>query len=306
MFYDRWKQMQRSVWLSTVFMVGAQALLAAVLVTIIAGPVMGAAAVMAVTAVYFMGGGVLPKMVFRITGARPLAKSQAPHLYGLVEELARRAGLASVPRLVYLPSPLPNAFTVGDSDGAIIGVSQGLLETLSQRELAGVLAHEISHVRNGDTRLLGFAATMAVLCQNISLAGQFLLLLNLPLVVSGQAGISWAAIWLLMGGPYLSLLLQYALSRAREYQADLEAAGLTGDPQALAAALVKIEAAQRSLVGRLLWPLGSLRRPDTWFSTHPPTAKRVQRLMALAPEEDTRPLPFQGSPDAPGAFVPYF
>jgi len=289
--------MQYSARLGTVAMVGAQAMLAAALVTIVAGPAMGSAAVLAVTAVYLLGGGVLPKMVFRIAGAIPLSRYQAPRLYGLVAELANRAGLDRVPRLVYLPGAAPNAFTVGDGDQAVIGVSRGLLDTLDQRELAGVLAHEISHVRNGDTRLLGFAATMAVLCQNISLAGQVLLLINLPLVVSGQAGTSWAAIWLLMGGPLLSLLLQYGLSRAREYQADLEAVGLTGDPRALASALVKIEVAQRGLVKRLLWPLGTLYRPDTWYSTHPSTAKRVQRLMDLVPRKG-RPLPCHRSPIA--------
>ena len=297
MFIDRWKKMLYSTRINALLLVGAQALLVAALATMIAGPVIGAGAVLAVALVYFLGADYLPKMLFSIAGARLLTRAQAPHLYEMVEELARRAGLRRLPRLVYLPHRLPNAFTMGGAEGAIIGVSRGLLDTLNQAELAGVLAHEISHVRNGDTRLLGFAAAMAALCQNLSLMGQILLLLNLPLLVSGQTVVPWTMIMLLTSAPVVSLLVQLALSRTREYEADLGAVELTGDPKALASALVRIEAVEHGMARRILWTLWPSRRPDTWLSTHPATSKRVQRLLTLvADRQDSWGLHLPGAP----------
>ncbi len=209
-------------------------------------------------------------------GAQPLPAWRAPQLHQTLHQLARRAGLQAVPRLFISPSPQPTAFTAGQ-ERAIIVVSAGLLRSLSASEIAGVLAHEVAHIRNADTRLLQVASAFNVVLQGLARAAQLALLLSLVLMLFGNSQVPLLAFAVMMLGPWLGRLLQLSLSRSREYEADATAARLTGDPRGLASALMRLEAMQAGLLGRL-FGLQSALVPQ-WLRTHPPTAERVRRLV---------------------------
>lgn len=224
-----------------------------------------------------------PWLIMRLYGASRLTPEQAPALWRLVATLGERAGLANQPELYYLPSQMLNAFAVGSKTNAAIGVTDGLLRQLDQRELAGVLAHEIGHIRSNDLRVMGLADLFSRATSLLSLMGQFLLLLNLPLILFTQVSISWFAIALLIFAPHLSALAQLALSRTREFDADLNAARLTGDPEGLARALAKIERVQSGWLERIFLPGRRVPEPSL-LRTHPHTEERIARLLALQPE----------------------
>jgi heat shock protein HtpX len=223
---------------------------------------------------------ISPAMILRMYSASELRPAQLPAVFEAVERLTARAGLARRPRLYYIRSPILNAFAVGGRDDAAIALTDGLLRALSLRELAGVLAHEISHVRNNDLWLMSLADMVGRLTRMMSLLGLVLLFLGLPMWLSGQQSVPLALVAMLVLAPQIALLLQLALSRAREYDADLDAAGLTGDPAGLASALIKLERHQRGLWERILLP--GYRSPEpSILRTHPPTRERVARLKAL-------------------------
>jgi heat shock protein HtpX len=173
-----------------------------------------------------------------------------------------------------------NAFAVGAPNQAAIAVTDGLLRNLTLREVAGVLAHEISHVRSNDLWVMGLADLFSRATSLMSLMGQFLLLLNIPLLLFGQAAINWFVVLLLIFAPNLSALAQLALSRTREYDADLNAARLTGDPEGLARALQKIEHVQGGWLERIFMPGRRVPEPSL-LRTHPQTDERISRLLAL-------------------------
>lgn len=230
---------------------------------------------------------VSPWLVLRLYRARPLHPAEVPALYDMLAEIARRAELPAVPTLCYVPSDLVNAFTVGGKRDAVIGVTDGLLRNLQWREIAGVLAHEISHIKNGDLRVMGLADLMSRLTRFLSLFGQLLLLFNLPLLLADQVQVNWWAVALLILAPHIILLAQLGLSRTREFHADLNAALLTGDPEGLARALAKIEVGSRRLMD-ILFPGMSLPEPS-WLRTHPPTVERIRRLLELK-QQPARPV----------------
>lgn len=245
--------------------------------------------------------GVSPRLVMRLYRARPLAVHEAPGLYGLLEALAARAGLPRVPTLYYVPSGIVNAFAVGAPDNAGIGVTDGLLQALDRRELGGVLAHEVSHIRSGDMRVMGLADLFSRVTSVLSFFGQLLLLINLPLILFFPVSINWLAIALLIFAPTLSTLAQLGLSRTREYDADLNAARLTGDPEGLARALMKIERVQGGWLERVFMPGRRLPEPSL-LRTHPPTEERVRRLRELQGGERLM-SPLEISFDGPGHLI---
>jgi heat shock protein HtpX len=186
-----------------------------------------------------------------------------------------------VPRLYYVPSAMLNAFAVGSPRDAAIALTDGILRHLDLRELTGVLAHEISHVRNRDLWLMNLADLTGRLTRMMSLLGFGLLIIGLPMWLGGAGHLPWLLLPLLMFAPQLTVLLQLALSRSREFDADLDAAGLTGDPAGLASALVKLERHQRGLWERILLPGHRLPEPSL-LRSHPPTEERIARLAALS------------------------
>lgn len=226
-----------------------------------------------------------PALVLRLYQAEPLGPGAAPNLHAVLAQLAGRAGLARVPALYYIPSRMLNAFAVGGRDDAVIGVTDGMLRALSLRELAAVLAHELTHVRHDDIRVMGLADVVSRMTRALSLTGQVLLLVGLPLWLAGLWDISFPGVALLVFAPTVTALLQLALSRTREFHADLGAVELTGDPRGLASALAKLERQSGGLWEQVLFP--SRRNPDpSLLRTHPPTEERIRRLLALAPATD--------------------
>jgi heat shock protein HtpX len=236
-------------------------------------------AVGAVVILYLINPMVPPQVILRLQKVRRLNYHEAPYLYGMLQTLSQRAQLPHLPTLYYHPSNEMNAFTIGNRKNAAIAVTDGLLRHLDRNEFAAVMAHEISHLKHNDLRIMGFAALSSQLVQMLAFIGQLLLLINLPLLLLGQYTISWAAILLLIVAPSVSALLHLALSRTREYRADIGAADLMGDGRTLASALEKIETFQKRYVRALLWsgfrpvPAGHLLR------THPPTKERIKRLL---------------------------
>jgi heat shock protein HtpX len=245
---------------------------------------------------------VSPRMVLGMYRARRLSPYEAPELYRLLAAISERAGLP-VPDLHYVPSRVPNAFAVGRPEEAAIAVTDGLLRTMTLRELAGVLAHEVSHIRNRDLWVMGLADIVARMTGAMSLLGVFLLILNLPLFLGGVATVPWLLVLLLFWAPTLTALLQLALSRTREFDADLDAAHLTGDPEALASALAKLHRAERGSWERMLLP--GRRMPDpSLLRTHPATAKRIRRLLSLR-RRLPAPLVTRTGGALPPAFPPF-
>ncbi len=223
---------------------------------------------------------VAPAMVLRMYRATPLQPQQLPELFRILDALCRRAGLPRRPQLYYVPSAMLNAFAVGHRDSAIIGLTDGLLRQLELRELAAVLAHELSHVRNNDLWLMSLADLAARLTRTMSLIGMVLTLLSLPYWLAADGQVSFWLLLLLLFAPQLTTLLQLALSRAREFDADLDAAGLTGDPGGLIAALRKLDRQQRGFWEQILLP-GRRQPQPSLLRSHPPTEERVARLQAL-------------------------
>lgn len=220
------------------------------------------------------------RLLLRMEGAVPLPAHAAPRLVEVVARLARRARLRAVPQLYLVPSPAVTAYTAGSRDAPAIAVTDGMLRTLNLRELAGVLAHEVSHVQRNDVWLMGLANVVRRATHVMSVFGQILLFLNLPLLLMGTLTLPWTAILLLVFAPTVSALLQLALSRTREYQADAGAVALTGDPWGLASALAKLERLNAGFLDHFF-----MRRREpgsSLFQTHPATHQRIERLRRLA------------------------
>ena len=169
--------------LQSMLLLGGMALLLGALGWIVAGPEGVLWTVLLGAVVVALSPRLTPHMLLRLYHAEALTPRSAPGLYALLEELARRAGLDRLPRLYYVPSRVMNAFTLGRRGEAAIAITDGLLRNLVPRELAGVLAHELSHVRNDDTWVMGLADLVSRLTSSLSLAGMLLLILNLPLLL---------------------------------------------------------------------------------------------------------------------------
>lgn len=243
-------------------------------------------------ALFLMGPEIPPRLILTRFGARPLSHSTAPALYAMVAELYRRAGIKGQPELWYIPSPELNAFAVGTRHHGAIAVTSGLLHALSLRTLTGVLAHEVSHLRNNDTWVMSLATLITELTGVLAFVGQIMLLTMLPWVLSGNIDLPWTTLMLLATLPTISTLLQLALSRNRELTADLEAANLTGDPEGLAAALSTLQAANGTWQE---WRFPSSRRSPIsvprWLRTHPDLGERIRRLLQLSPGGRAPPMP---------------
>ena len=278
--------------LQTVLLLAGMALLAASIGLLLAG-VDGLLMALAALAMALLVNPALgPETLLRLYGARPLSGREAGALQRLVVELSARAGLARPPALWYLPSPVINAFTTGCGERAALGVSDGLLRRLPPREVAAVLAHEVCHLRNDDTRVMGLADLLTRLTHVLAMTGLVLLALQVPLMVFGLSadGTGMLAMLLLALSPGFSALLQLALSRTREFDADLGAVELTGDPRALADALQHIEQSRQHPFEQLLLPGRRLPQPSL-LRSHPDTADRVRRLLELTPPR-TGPLDY--------------
>lgn len=217
-------------------------------------------------------------VVMRMRGARPTYGGEADSLLAMVARLARAAGLQTPPELYLVPARELQAFAVMSGGQMAIGVSPSLVRELSPDELEGVLAHELSHLANGDTRVMAAAVAMRGLTR--SLASLAWLLLLVSALVPSALSVSLGAMLLFLAAPVLSYLAELGLSRTREFNADLAAVQLTGRPESLARALLKLEEHQSGLLGQLIGRARVLRIPEA-LRTHPSTAERIRRLLAF-------------------------
>jgi heat shock protein HtpX len=238
------------------------------------------------------------RLALRAAGARQVSREEAPELHQIVERLATQ-GRMPKPRVYLMDTPTPNAFATGrDPQHAALAVTTGILRMLDRQELAGVLAHELAHIKNRDTLIATLAATMAGAVTLIANMAQWALIFGgfgRGEDEEGSQGLAGLASGILMIflAPVAAALIHMAISRTREYGADAAGARILGDPLPLARALEKLEMANHALPLNVSPSMAHqfTVQPFTGgglaslFSTHPPTASRVARLrdMALDP-----------------------
>src|SRR6202161_1639639 len=227
----------------------------------------------------------MPRATYR---AQPVTREQLPRAYAAVERLTQKIGIP-MPKIYVIPSESPNAFATGRNPShASVAVTHGILGLLSDEELEGVLAHELGHVNNRDILISSVAATLAGAITMLASMGRWAMLFG------GFGGGSrdrrdgggFAALLMLIVAPIAAMLIQLAVSRSREYQADATGAHFTGNPYALASALQKLDAYSRRVPMQatpstahlfIIQPLLGMNFGNL-FSTHPTTAKRIERL----------------------------
>jgi len=251
----------------------------------------GAAIALAVAAILnFTSYWFSDRMVLAATRAKPISREEAPRLYSIVERLSGRSGLP-MPRLYMLPEASPNAFATGrNPEHAAVAVTQGILQLLDDEEMEGVLAHELGHVKNRDILISSVAATLAGAVMWIAQMARW------GAIFGGYGGRdnekAGGALGLLataLLAPVAALLIQMAISRSREYQADSTGSNLVGQPYGLARALEKLDQYSRRIpmarAGGATTSHLFIVRPFSGasfmnlFSTHPPIRERVRRLL---------------------------
>jgi heat shock protein HtpX len=230
-------------------------------------------------------------LVLALHQAQEVGPADAPQYYGIVRDLAARAGLP-MPRVCIMHQPQPNAFAAGRSPSrASVCASTGLLETLSPEEVAGVMAHELAHVKNRDTLTMTVAATIGGAISMLAQWLQFSVLFG-----GGRRNGNWlGSLVAMLVAPFAAMLVQMAISRSREYQADRLGALICGNPLWLASALAKIESMARRIPNETAEAVPATAHMfivnpltgqgfDNLFSTHPNTENRIAELQRLADE----------------------
>jgi heat shock protein HtpX len=228
------------------------------------------------------------KIALRSSGAQPVTREQSPRLYAVMERLCGKSGLP-MPKLYLIPQPAPNAFATGrNPHHASVAVTAGMMELLDDEELEGVIAHELSHVRNYDILTSSIAATVAGAVTWLAYAARWGMILG---GVGGSSrsrnGGGLTALLMIILAPFAALLLQLGISRQREYEADASGARLVGHPVGLMRALEKLGAYNKRIPMNIspstsalciVAPLAAGQMLAGLFSTHPPLAKRIEAL----------------------------
>jgi heat shock protein HtpX len=238
-------------------------------------------------------------LVLRMYGARVVGVHDEPALHAMVARLRRRAGLP-MPRVAIAPHAQPNAFATGrNAKNAVVCVTEGLLATMDRDELEGVIAHELAHIKQRDMLLMTVTATLAGAIGNLANIAAFSSMFGGQEDEENRGGLFSQLLFMLVA-PVAAMLIQLAISRQREFQADELGARITGRPRALASALEKLDVlvcATPMHVAPAVAPLaqvnplaGRTGRLASLFSTHPPTHERVARLMALRLSTETPAL----------------
>ena len=244
------------------------------------------------------------KMVLRMHHAVEVDERNAPEYYGIVRELAARAGLP-MPKVYLIENPQPNAFATGrNPQNAAVAATTGLLERLSHEEVAGVMAHELAHVQNRDTLTMTITATLA---GAISMLGNFAFLMGGNRQNNNPLGFIGVLVAIIVA-PLAAMMVQMAISRTREYSADRRGAEIAGNPLWLSSALDKIarsagrivnEDAERNPATAHLFIINPLsgQRMDNLFSTHPATENRIAALEQMAGEMRAAPPAREAAPE---------
>src|SRR5262249_43328239 len=232
------------------------------------------------------------RIVLAMYGAQPVEESQAPDLYRIVRRLTTKAGIP-MPRVYIIPGDTPNAFATGrNPDHAAVAVTEGIMRMLDDEELEGVIAHELSHVKNRDTLTMTVAATLAGVITYLAHMAQWAAIFGGGRRddEEGSGGSAIGALLMAILAPIAAMLIQMAISRAREFQADASGAHLAGKPWGLAKALEKLEMASKvapmdaTPATAHLFIVNPLRGEGllNLFATHPPIQERIARLRAMA------------------------
>jgi heat shock protein HtpX len=230
------------------------------------------------------------KIALKTSRAVPVAREQAPRLYEVMERLCGKASLP-MPKLYMIPSAAPNAFATGRNPRhASVAVTQGLLQVMNDDEMEGVIAHELSHVRNYDILTSSIAATIAGAVTWLAEMGKWGMIFGGFGGDDEGAGGLVAALAMLIIAPLAAMLLQLGISRQREYQADASGARMVGHPYGLISALKKLEAYNQRIPMNvtpatsslfIVAPLSARRTMANLFSTHPPLEKRIETLQNM-------------------------
>jgi heat shock protein HtpX len=242
---------------------------------------------------FVMNGGAYffsDKIALMSSGARPVTREEAPRLYASVERLAARGNLP-VPKVYIIPQAAPNAFATGRNPRhAAVAATQGLLELVNDDELDGVIAHELGHVRNYDILTSSIAATLAGAITWIAHMAQWAMIFGGGRRDNDREGGGIAAIAMIILAPIAAMIMQFAISRQREYAADASSARLLGHPYGLISALEKLEAYNKRIPMDvspttaslfIVAPLSAGQVFSSLFSTHPPLEKRIAALRAM-------------------------
>lgn len=230
------------------------------------------------------------KIVLRMYHAQPVTEAQAPDLHSLVRRLTQKAGLP-MPKVYLIPSETPNAFATGrDPQHGVVAVTTGIMRILDREELEGVLAHELAHIRHRDILTGTIVATIAGAISMLAQMAHFAMLFGGGRREDDEGGNPLVALVMMIVAPIAAMLVQMAISRTREYEADAGGARLAGNPHGLANALLKLERGAQVIPMQEANPstahmfiVNPLRGGGftSLFSTHPPVAERVKRLKEL-------------------------
>lgn len=221
-------------------------------------------------------------MVMRMYKAQPIQRHQSPQLYDTFVALCQRAELSPIPALYYIPSQMANAFAVGQGDTAAVGITDGIIRMMDHREMAGILAHEITHIRCRDTATMGVADVIARSVAMVARIGFFMMLFSASTFLMGRGGLNLLmSALVMMGSPMVATMLQLALSRTREFNADRGAALLTGDILGLSTALKKLDRQRPRGLFEMIFRPGNRRKQPNMLRTHPPTEDRIAALREL-------------------------
>lgn len=218
------------------------------------------------------------RVAMRYFGARRVDPHDILPVAKAMERLSTKAGLPAVPVLYYLPDTGMNSFAVGRREDAAVVLTDGMLRSLSLREIVAVLAHEIAHIAHNDLDIMQLADTVSRMTRLMAFVGLAVAVVSIPAALFGDGHVPWFGVLILIFAPTFAGLLQFALSRTREFEADLEAAALTGDPAGLALALGKIDRIVNATWRRLVLARGD---QPSLLRSHPPTAERIERLHSL-------------------------
>ena len=233
------------------------------------------------------------KMALAMYRAQPVSREELPRVYRVVENMTQRIGLP-MPKIYVIPTDSPNAFATGRNPShASVAVTQGILDLLDDEELEGVLAHELGHVRNRDILISSVAATLAGAVTFLARSAMWAGFFGYGDRDDRDRGGGFTALLMMILAPIAAVLIQMAVSRSREYEADHTGAATTGNPYALARALQKLDAwsKQRPMIASpstahlfIVAPMIGGETMASLFSTHPPIAKRIERLTGRPPE----------------------
>ena len=230
------------------------------------------------------------RIVLRMYGAKKAVPDEAPLLYETVSKLSREANLP-MPKVYLIPAASPNAFATGrDPEHAAVAVTQGILRTLNREELEGVISHELAHIRNKDILIGSMVATIVGAISLLAYMARFAAIFGGGRGTSRDRGNTFGLLAMAILAPIMALLIQMAISRSREYEADSSGAKISGNPRGLASALRKLHQASRNIplksnpASSHIFIVSPLRGTGflKLFSTHPPMEERIKRLQALS------------------------